>query len=660
MYVSRLIIKNYRSIKNIDLTFTKGKNVIVGRNNAGKSNIVKALDIILGEKSPTYQNTENITENDFYCTKIIENDAVNYRFENELYIFCELTRDRDQELNFDEINKSRGFYKLVGSRPQYSNAQLDTEERIPRIEESDGGFELFCSNVFDYDIDSDLFNKSQKTRWVNSQINNQLHFEEELSNKHSIGFLFRAAITDGLISKDLRFLYRENKAADWILTFKGSLRNELLQSAIIPSFRDPSQQLRLNQWSWYGKLMRSITTGSEHQMDLEDALKNVKTVGDRIFSRIKDRISTSSINIVFPGTDLHFQFNNDVKRDIYKNCAIHVDDGIKTDLSDKGSGIQSAIIIGLFTFYVKELGENLYSLLCVEEPELYLHPHARRVISRRLDEFADNKNQVIITTHSSEFISSNDTDLNIVLVKRNENNSTVGKNLNLKDRKSILLDSRYNEVFFADSVIICEGFDSYLIDWVSKYSLNGILDENNVSIIPVGGKDKIVSITKLLVRLGLKVYIFTDFDFLLRDKSDDAEEFTAKKHDSIESMPLQFFSQSNIYGDQAEIQRNNISVLRSEIKTKYKEAFYTAKSLSVLPNSVEVETLLTSLRSHGIYILDDEIENLVIDRSVLNSYSKLDLSGIFKISEKLVGGSSIDTLISTSGIVQFINKVIAS
>ncbi len=47
MYLSRLYIRNYRSIKELDLRFEKGKNVIIGRNNAGKSNIIKALNIVL-------------------------------------------------------------------------------------------------------------------------------------------------------------------------------------------------------------------------------------------------------------------------------------------------------------------------------------------------------------------------------------------------------------------------------------------------------------------------------------------------------------------------------------------------------------------------------------------------------------------------------------
>ena len=41
MYVSKLLIRNFRSIEKQSLDFKPGKNVLIGKNNSGKSNIVK-------------------------------------------------------------------------------------------------------------------------------------------------------------------------------------------------------------------------------------------------------------------------------------------------------------------------------------------------------------------------------------------------------------------------------------------------------------------------------------------------------------------------------------------------------------------------------------------------------------------------------------------
>ena len=68
MYLSRIYIENFRSIRKLDLPLISGKNIIIGRNNAGKSNIIKAIDLILGENSPDYNKSENITDSDFFTT----------------------------------------------------------------------------------------------------------------------------------------------------------------------------------------------------------------------------------------------------------------------------------------------------------------------------------------------------------------------------------------------------------------------------------------------------------------------------------------------------------------------------------------------------------------------------------------------------------------
>ena len=84
MYLSRIFIKNYRSIRELDLEFSKGKNIIVGRNNSGKSNIIRAIDIVLGERSPTYDKWENIGLGDFYSWKEDEDERSPIKSSNEI------------------------------------------------------------------------------------------------------------------------------------------------------------------------------------------------------------------------------------------------------------------------------------------------------------------------------------------------------------------------------------------------------------------------------------------------------------------------------------------------------------------------------------------------------------------------------------------------
>ncbi|NLN88007.1 MAG: AAA family ATPase, partial [Syntrophomonadaceae bacterium] len=62
MRITRVHIENYRSIRELDL-YPEDYTVFIGDNNAGKSNIFKALNLVLGENWPT---DRTFTLDDFY------------------------------------------------------------------------------------------------------------------------------------------------------------------------------------------------------------------------------------------------------------------------------------------------------------------------------------------------------------------------------------------------------------------------------------------------------------------------------------------------------------------------------------------------------------------------------------------------------------------
>ena len=76
-FISRVIIKNYRNFLDLDVSL-QHKGIIVGENNVGKTNFLKALQLIL---DPSLSDTDRmLTETDF-------NDAIEKPTEND----CEIT-----------------------------------------------------------------------------------------------------------------------------------------------------------------------------------------------------------------------------------------------------------------------------------------------------------------------------------------------------------------------------------------------------------------------------------------------------------------------------------------------------------------------------------------------------------------------------------------
>lgn len=650
MYLSRLYIKNYRSIKELDIPFTKGKSVIIGRNNAGKSNIIRAIDLTLGENTPTYPKLENITTNDFFTWKEEIDGKTIIKSADELFIWCELTRNIGEPLNYDEIYKCYGFYifseinSWEGKRPVKIPVRI-SNDHLPKT----------------YSV---LFNKNEdnsEKEYINPKLRHQETFENQFNDKYSFAFAFLARKDEeGRIDKDIRFLYRENKDSHWILSFKAPIRNELLQSAIIPSFRDPQNQLRISNWTWYGKLMKYLTSEHAESDRLQEAFKKVKEVADGIFENVREKVTQTTLQVASPGTELHFQFNADTKIDIHKNCLIYVDDGFKSLLTEKGSGIQSATIIGLFNYYTQYVNTVTSALLCIEEPEVYLHPHARRVISDRLDEFLNNnKNQVILTTHSVEFIRTVGEDLNIVLVRKHGDN-TVAAPIKIKKYKDLLIDNNQNEIFFADKVVICEGYDDFILRAVAKEVYPQKLDERNISIVSAGSKDNISRFVKLILELGLKCFVFADFDYFLRDKKDERKKYgeNVKAHESISNLGKEFFMQPYIFGDEGTKTISRIDKARNDIKTKNEKAFYTAKKMDDVDNNKELASLLDDLRTNGICILDGEIEDLSKQSEFISSTNKLSLDKLFEINAKLAQGGKMSDIFNILVISEFLKIVI--
>lgn len=578
MHLSRLYIENYRSVQKIDIKFERGKNVIVGRNNSGKSNILKAIDLILGEYSPTYNKSENITDSDFYCNET----------NKQIFIWCEIQRSKNEnndleEIDFSEIGKS-AFFRL------YSDSYFSNEIRVFvsdfKASEKNKIFE-FCSEEGEIKIENDKLKK----KWLGGKSYCKSNYKTEFSDKSNFAIAFTAFKNDeGKIQKELVLLYRENEQNHWIQGVNCNLRNILIQSAIIPAFRDPKDQLRITQFSWFGKLLKAyIKTDSQ---DLNNAFESVKVASDELFKGLKDKVAEKEIDIAFPNTTISFQFNPDTKQDIHKSTLIYVNDGFNSELKDKGAGIQSAVIISLFDFYVRNIAHSGSSLLAVEEPELYLHPHGRRVISNRLSKFVDNgKNQVILTTHTPEFLTNIHETQNIIVVRKTDN-ATTAKNIYFDSpkRKQILIKKQNAELFFADAVILSEGSDKYFIEEVARCFGKDIslgenwVNDNNVSIINCGGKTELWKYAEILTELEIPFITTADFDFF-RDGLNE------------------YFTKLNLNKELTD----SLNSIKSKIKINGK--YKSIDEIDPVAIKEEIKKFFVKLITHHIFIFSGELEH---------------------------------------------------
>ena len=95
MYIAKIIIKNFRNFQNNEVIFNDGINVVIGHNNAGKSNLIKALSLVID-----CQNSKRLEIDDF-------NKHISFKElkDNPPKVSIELTirQSEDEELNSDDL-----------------------------------------------------------------------------------------------------------------------------------------------------------------------------------------------------------------------------------------------------------------------------------------------------------------------------------------------------------------------------------------------------------------------------------------------------------------------------------------------------------------------------------------------------------------------------
>jgi len=197
----------------------------------------------------------------------------------------------------------------------------------------------------------------------------------------------------------------------------------------------------------------------------------------------------------------------------------YLDDLEKLDLLHmQGDGMRSFIGVLLNAFI------SHHSVIFIDEPEAFLHPPQARLIGKMIAKDMPSERQLFLATHSEDFLKglldADNSNLKIVRIQRDGKINKVSV-LNSSDIKSIWSDSllRHSNVLnglFHSKVIICES-DS---DCRFYSAVISAIYEDTESISPdilfihCGGKHRIPTVVKSLVKLNVIVRVIADFDVL--------------------------------------------------------------------------------------------------------------------------------------------------
>lgn len=188
-------------------------------------------------------------------------------------------------------------------------------------------------------------------------------------------------------------------------------------------------------------------------------------------------------------------------------------DGQSIELEDLSSGFQAIITIEAVLNYpgaFRTLEEDGPVIFLIEEPETFLHPNLLRVYADKFIKFAMQKKnaELFISTHSPILLSFVEPHQ---VIRLEGGRAYYTKEKDFKGWHMIS-DPAKAEIFFADRVIMLEGYTDKLIFSALLKRARVNPEDNNVSLVYIDGVYNREAITKICEAFEIKNLFIGDKD----------------------------------------------------------------------------------------------------------------------------------------------------
>lgn len=200
-----------------------------------------------------------------------------------------------------------------------------------------------------------------------------------------------------------------------------------------------------------------------------------------------------------------------------------------------GDGYRSLLRLAILRTYTDLAGDARPSVFLIEEPEAYLNPHLRRYFATTLRKLADLGNDVVLTTHDAAFVSlpAYRTVLRVAKTGASSRSYRCIETLDFAyERFAQKLRRGGNaELFFAARAILCEGQDDVAAVRAVLERLKIDPDSLSVSVLDCGGRDNLPDYVRLCDKLNIDLLVITDGDASKINTNDS----TARNVEAVET-----------------------------------------------------------------------------------------------------------------------------
>ncbi len=530
-------IKNYRSCKDVRIDIG-AMQALVGANNAGKSSIIRALDFLFNP-STTKVDEETFWNGDTELTIWVE------------AFFNELSNSEKEDEKLKPFLRPDDTFHIARS----ANWKVDdSEESSSPADGKPVISQHFCKPMPKYEwLQESKINGKNITEWWKN--NNDLKVRDanflDYVGQAKPGVRVwkekaREFVETHLSTDDFEDVWNDNPQG-----YPGVLKGTLPHFIFVPAVRDITDEAKVTKTNPFGKLLYTVLNSvtveqkSELESTLESLQKRLNRIGgaDRLESIVETEKKLNDVLKEYMPCDLEIEFQSPTVETLLTTPFLFADDGFRNIVTNKGHGLQRAIIFSILRCYselVTGTGEQKKKpmIFAVEEPELYMHPQAQRNIRRVFRGIADKNDQVIFTTHSSLLLDVTyfDEVIRVESVQENIGGKNTVKSVvwqlpikamieDLKARHGIdatedsireLYAHAYHpnrsEGFFAKSIILVEGATEQYALPIYAEAAGFPLDSLNISVVDSGGKGTMDRLYRIFNELGIPCFMIFDYD----------------------------------------------------------------------------------------------------------------------------------------------------
>ncbi|EJQ9993023.1 MULTISPECIES: ATP-dependent nuclease [Vibrio harveyi group] len=484
MYISSIDISNYRSFRSQKIEFKNDINVIVGHNNAGKTNLLRALAVVLDNSSSKSLSIDDFNKNipldELKIAAPKVSIAVTFKKGND-HTPDDLAAIASCLTKLEEDYEAKLTYELFLPEKEQTNYLKE----IDKVKDTTSKEDIWKI------IESSFLRKYKYKIWAGKVENKEPVSSETISK---FDFQFLDAIRD--VERDM-------------LSGKNNLLKDVFQFFMDYDLKKNINTLKPDEIE-------------QKVQEIRTRESKFKASSEGVLAQLHERISEGKGEILGYANKTGADFNDSFpdfdgsisEKDMLfaLQLIIKKKTGITVPATHNGLGYNNLIYMSLLLAKMQVnsdgsyMGSNakIFPMLVIEEPESHLHPSMQQKLLKFLSDKNNKARQVFITTHSTHITSSCKLD-NIINLYSDDEEYTVSypsKALGNDDSKRYVqrfLDATKSDMLFAQKVIFVEGIaEQLLISTFAKYydnevkktqpDLSKCLEDNHISVINVGGR----------------------------------------------------------------------------------------------------------------------------------------------------------------------------